>query len=424
MAQKSPFSDQVMDVFGAADTCVEAAYWLASFAPNLATRCLRFVDLAGLVTVVRSGEKPSPAAPRISDEHRLSLEREVAESISEMATEYARLARGYRGLDRLKNSDAWDRCAALYCSGTLPEFCGKTSASSVDAVSMIAFQLMDQSQSATLTLILREPHTGIPGDLAARIRADFAALHPLDLAGVARAVPPGLEADVPGLRKHLARDQHRLLADDGFFSPTPGLEVSHKLPPGAVFRQRGSMWEITYNEVTGHFPDLNGFHDVARILRDPYPERPLSALELWGEPGDFESNADQRSFQGTMGQEEFAKARAEVIRLRGLIEKAVKNHDDAEANRLRAELQELVAQISKATTKGGAPRDLGGDRLPRRRARAIWARIQKAIADIAGATPPNPALAEHLRTSIVQKDNTFAYRPSPPAPDWALDENP
>lgn len=182
-------------------------------------------------------------------------------------------------------------------------------------------------------------------------------------------------------------------------APTPA-------PPAATearLVRLGGFWEATFAGATIHLRDIKGCRDLALLLSSP-GER-IHCMDLAG-----------RTVGSDAGEAMDGRARAACQRrIRDLQEdlaEAERHGDLARTERLGAELDGLIEQLSAALGLGGRGRKLG-DPAEKARTAVTW-RIRAAVKKIAEA---HPALGRHLELSV--RTGAFcAYTPEHPV-RWA-----
>jgi TolB-like protein len=170
------------------------------------------------------------------------------------------------------------------------------------------------------------------------------------------------------------------------------------------FARQGGLWELEFAGRRALLPDMKGFSDLALLLASPR-ER-IHCMELAG-----------RLVEGDSGTAMDAKARAACQRriqdLQADLAEAERDNDFARTERLSAELDGVIEQLSAAVGLGGRGRRLG-DPAEKARTAVTW-RIRSAIRKIGEA---HPALGRHLEASI--RTGAFcAYQPEN-AVRWAV----
>jgi len=173
----------------------------------------------------------------------------------------------------------------------------------------------------------------------------------------------------------------------------------------AVFRQNGGFWTLAFDSLAVHLTHQKGFSDIARMLERPFTE--IHCLELAdrpAEPGGIDPVLDDRARR---------EIHARVRELQREIDDADAANDLTRAERARAELDQIVEQLSGALGLRGRARALGS-MAERARSAVTW-RIRSAIRKIAKA---HPRLGRHLDNAV--RTGTFcAYQPETPI-HWAV----
>lgn len=189
-----------------------------------------------------------------------------------------------------------------------------------------------------------------------------------------------------------ARDEDRDFLIEGL--ARAGLTAEAALGPAPArpaietgqFTRSGGLWEASYAGRTVVLADAKGCGDLALLLGSPR-ER-IHCMDLAG-----------RLAEGDAGEAMDARARAECQRriqdLQADIAEAERDNDFARTERLSAELDALIEQLSAAIGLGGRGRKLG-DPAEKARTAVTW-RIRSAIKKIAGV---HPQLGRHLQASI------------------------
>jgi len=182
------------------------------------------------------------------------------------------------------------------------------------------------------------------------------------------------------------------------------------VPQGGVYRhddgaeagrlaRSGGLWEAEFGGQRAVLADTKGCADLALLLASPR-ER-IHCMELAG-----------RLVEGDSGAAMDAKARAACQRriqdLQADLDEAERDNDFARTERISAELDAVIEQLSAAVGLGGRGRKLG-DPAEKARTAVTW-RIRNAIKKIAKIHPP---LGRHLEASI--RTGAFcAYQPENP----------
>jgi tetratricopeptide (TPR) repeat protein len=179
----------------------------------------------------------------------------------------------------------------------------------------------------------------------------------------------------------------------------------------AAIRRQGRLWVFSVGDHQAVVAHRLGIAYLTRLLTNPY--RPIPALELAAADAAFTGSAGQPVIDG--------QARAAYRRR---AEELTRQLADAgpgaagQAERLRAELDAIVGELSHAAAKGGRTRSFPD---PGERARtAVRKAIKRAIDDVAAA---DPAIGGALRSSITT-GAMCCYTPDPEQPlTWALHED-
>jgi TolB-like protein len=201
-----------------------------------------------------------------------------------------------------------------------------------------------------------------------------------------------------------ARPEDRAFLVDGLLmaglTPEPArVAAGHAPAEAARFVRSGGLWEATFAGHTARLVDMKGCRDIALLLASPH-ER-VHCMEIAG-----------RVAEGDAGEAMDARARASCQRrIRDLQEElaeAERHGDLARSERMGAELDAVIEQLSAAMGLGGRGRKLG-DPAEKARTAVTW-RIRAAVKKIAGA---HPELGRHLQVSI--RTGAFcAYAPERP----------
>lgn len=172
----------------------------------------------------------------------------------------------------------------------------------------------------------------------------------------------------------------------------------------ALARQ-GAGWLAVFAGRRVLLPDLKGLHDIHRLLAQPGDA--IHCLDLADRAGD--------AFLGDAALDERARAEAKA-RIRDLqaeIDEAEAMHDVGRAERARAEMDRLVAALTRALGLGGRGRRLG-DAAEKARTAVTW-RIRHAVKKIKAA---HPELGRHLANSL--RTGTFCTYEPEHAVAWRL----
>ena len=206
--------------------------------------------------------------------------------------------------------------------------------------------------------------------------------------------------------RHAARAEelHRAA---GILPPPPGLRataVAAGRPPPtqiAAFEREGEVWAITFAGTTTRLRDSKGLRDLAVLLRSPGSAVHVS--ELTG----TQAAASAPDLDATA----LGAYRRRLTELEEDLADAEADHDVGRRDKLRAERDLLLDELSGAVGLGGRPRR-HGDPVERAR-KAVSARLRDSIRRIGAA---HPGLGRHL-TSSVRTGTWCSYEPEQPV-DW------
>jgi tetratricopeptide (TPR) repeat protein len=185
--------------------------------------------------------------------------------------------------------------------------------------------------------------------------------------------------------------------------PTPGPAADPERTGGGssgnVFRREGDGWVVGLAGATSVMRNTKGMHDLARLLAQPGTE--VHVLDLVAEGPTLRSDAPGDSIDATARDQ----YRARLVEIERDLADADERADVARSERLGAERDALVAELSSAYGLGGRARRRS-DSAERARS-AVTQRIRDAIARIEAA---DPELGGHLRRAV--RTGTFcAYAP-------------
>lgn len=184
----------------------------------------------------------------------------------------------------------------------------------------------------------------------------------------------------------------------------------------ATLSRQGAVWTIGFRGQSYGVSHLRGLGDLHYLVHHPHVDVHITELDAAGaEPTAFRAGRDEaygvRRDRGDAGEMLDERARREYrARLRELridLEDAERCNDLGRADRLRAELEAVEAQIRGAIGLGGRSRRAasGHERLRV----AVSKRIRLAIRRISDVCPE---VGEHLRKSI-RTGTHCAYAPAP-----------
>lgn len=171
------------------------------------------------------------------------------------------------------------------------------------------------------------------------------------------------------------------------------------LASGATFRRDGDGWMVGWNGSAGHLRHTKGMADVAALLARPNTD--IHVLDLVDIGPTVDSGAASDALDATARRR--YKARLEDIEAE--LADADALADQARSERLHAERDALVAELTAAYGLGGRARKSGAS--SERARSAVTQRIRDAIARVANV---DPVLGRHLDRAI-QTGTFCAYRP-------------
>ncbi len=198
----------------------------------------------------------------------------------------------------------------------------------------------------------------------------------------------------------------------------PGPSPSPESLSDNEFRREGDVWALAYRGRRATMRDSKGLRDLATLLARP--GQPVPAVELAGAPvggAAAPSGPDDLHTGGDLGEVIDEQARqAYRERLRVLEEEAAEADalgDAARSERVAAERDALVEQLSAAIGLGGRPRRTGST-VERARS-TVTARIRDSIRRLETV---HPELGRHL-TASVRTGTLCSYEPERPV-RWRL----
>jgi hypothetical protein len=206
----------------------------------------------------------------------------------------------------------------------------------------------------------------------------------------------------------------RVLADPATSGPTP-VPQQRDAPPRVVELRPvagNSVWSIGTSGQAQLVPDMKGLHYLRALLQRPGGE--LSALDLSalaaGHAGVAESDVGDR-----LDRRALAAYRQRLRDIDEELDEATSWGDTGRVERIEAEREALLREVSGATGLGGRTRTSAGTAERARVAvrKAIVASIDRIEAD-------DPALARLLRRTV-RTGGSCRYDPDPDAPvTWLL----
>ncbi len=233
----------------------------------------------------------------------------------------------------------------------------------------------------------------------------------------ARAEARAAQGLLRSLDVTLSPDDARLLealTAPGGVSPPLGAAPDPK--PTARLERSERWWSVTCRGSSVRLPDGKGMRYLAELLAQPHLEQ--HALDLVDRiEGLDEGGLDRRALRGA-GSGLDARARAayrqRIEELRSAAAEALERGQLESAEAAQGELDQLLAELSRAFGLGGKDRPVGS---PAEKARLNVTRaLRSAIARICAAMPElGSALSAQVRTG-----NYCAYEPPPGAICWSV----
>jgi hypothetical protein len=222
-----------------------------------------------------------------------------------------------------------------------------------------------------------------------------------------------VELAMPGLvRLADARLADARLADARLTEETPaGAPASAPASTAAElsfsFTLEGEYWTVRCPETTFRLKDSLGLQYLVRLFGDP--GREIHVLDLVGERAGATANeAIDTGDAGELLDEEARRSyQARLEDLRETLAEAESFADGARAERARAEMEMLAAELGRAVGLGGRVRRAGG--AAERARSAVQRRIKNALERIGEHAP---ALAAYLGRTV-KTGNACVFRPDP-----------
>ena len=182
--------------------------------------------------------------------------------------------------------------------------------------------------------------------------------------------------------------------------PGPADAVDPVDAAAASLIDRGDFWEITFDGSTVHVKASKALDNLATLLGAP--GREIHCLDLIG------AAAEEASLGETIDATARRRYEARIRELQEDLDEADRYHDIGRSERVQAELDALVDQLSAAVGLGGRGRRTGGS--AERARSAVTHRIRSMIRRLAREHPP---LGRHLEASV--STGTYCvYRPERP----------
>ena len=174
-------------------------------------------------------------------------------------------------------------------------------------------------------------------------------------------------------------------------------------PDRAAFVRTGTVWQLEFRGRSATVLDSKGMRDLVLLLvRQGQEVHVLDLVEAAGGPSRAESGTDTGPMVDAAARSAY---RRRLMDLEEEIDEASRDHDQGRLEKLGAEKEFLVAELSAALGLGGRTR-VTGDRTERAR-KAVVMRIGTALKAIETV---HPELARHLRNSV-STGRFCSYRP-------------
>ena len=181
---------------------------------------------------------------------------------------------------------------------------------------------------------------------------------------------------------------------------SPRADVARPEVSDALLAAASAGWIVDFRGQRAILPDLKGVHDIRRLLEIPGEE--IHCLDL------AEREAVVPGGDAILDERARSTLKARLRDLQEDLAEAEDLNDIGRAERLRTEMDHILATLSAALGLGGRRRKLG-DLSEKARTAVTW-QIRHALRRIESA---HPALGRHLANSV--RTGTFcAYRPETP----------
>jgi hypothetical protein len=207
-------------------------------------------------------------------------------------------------------------------------------------------------------------------------------------------------------------DRAQMLADELNHIETATPNKPKKESSQYSFIKIGSYWDIAFDGEHGHFGKKIGFRMIHTLLRFQNPSKPVTVADLRGKEAG--NSPIELSSQSIVDEQALKSCNEEIAELNRGIEEASSDGDEAKAERLQREKDEILNCVRLAIGLGGKSRKFNRDKAAEAAKKNVL-RVRKEIAE------EMPGLAEHFRTSIKIGDEC-AYTPGVPI-SWRLDKN-
>jgi hypothetical protein len=177
-------------------------------------------------------------------------------------------------------------------------------------------------------------------------------------------------------------------------------------PEGPTVAAEGDVWRLTWGGETIRVKASKGIDDLVALLGAP--GREISALDLMG--GGVAPGAAEDELLDDEARRQYEQR---VRELQTELDEADAHHDVGRSERLRAELDAIVDELTSALGLGGRSRRTSG--AGERARSAVTQRIRSTIKRI---EEHHPGLGDHLRRSV--STGTFCrYEPAEPV-RWTI----
>ena len=181
--------------------------------------------------------------------------------------------------------------------------------------------------------------------------------------------------------------------------PEPSPVVAKKGASSLAITAEGETWNVTFGEFQARLKDSRGMGYLARLVSEP--EREIHVLDLAG----ASEGADLGDAGEALDPEARAAYKSRLVELDEEVREAQGWNDAARMSRARAEIEFLLAELSRAEGLGGRPRRVGSA-VERARV-AVTRRIRDAISRIGEQSSD---LGRHLEAAV-RTGTQCVYRP-------------
>ena len=223
-----------------------------------------------------------------------------------------------------------------------------------------------------------------------------------------------MELNMPGLVKFADARLARFGSIDAPNAVAPAPSATTTSAPGSAapeppfsFTLEGEYWTVRCPETTFRLKDSLGLQYLVRLFGDP--GREIHVLDLVGERAGAGANeaVDTGDAGELLDEEARRRYKDRLEDLRETLAEAESFGDGARAERARAEMEMLAAELGRAVGLGGRVRRAGG--AAERARSAVQRRIKNALERIGEHAP---ALAAYLGRTI-KTGNACVFRPDP-----------